>query len=102
MENLMTISLTDDADQVTRLRRKHAEYAKRVDDAGPNPSAGDLYKEMILRKLLDEGGVHVEDLWSELAEGPHFDARQFSNAVQVIAAYNANNTAVLMGGTGLV
>jgi hypothetical protein len=95
------ISLTDDPVQRAKLQRKREEYQARIEAKLPHVNYDALVKERVLAELLDQGSVDVADLRSRLpVPCPDFD-RLYANAVAVVAAYNADETVALTGGTRL-
>ena len=96
-----TISLTDDIEQQAKLRRKLEEYDARLQFQAPEVDPHATYKQRVLAELLEDGSVDVCDLRSREQECSWYHAPSFDDAVNLIAAYNANDLRRVYGGSGL-
>jgi len=102
MNVIERLELTTDTDQQDKLRRKLEEYAARLTlHHAPRVDLGTFYKHLLLKELLEKGVVDVFAIRSVEENEGMFHAHSFDQAVQIIWAYNSNDTALLRGGTGL-
>lgn len=96
------ILLSSDAELQAKLRRKLAEYGTRLAGKTPDADPDTTYKFRVLRELLEKGSVDVLALAVTLSEELGWHNRWlFNNAAKVVAAYNADDTSLLVGSSGL-
>lgn len=94
--------LNPDADLQVKLQRKLDDYAQRLAKANRPEQLVDLtLKHGLLDALLKDGAVDILAFQAKLGAQHLFTPQTFWNAVNVIAAYNAEETFRLTGGTGL-
>ncbi|HTM67737.1 MAG TPA: hypothetical protein VL426_00415 [Candidatus Binatia bacterium] len=96
------IELTTDPDRHAKLRRKLEEYAQRMTlQHGPSTMLDLTLKHRLLSALLEDGSVDIIAFQARMESENLFRSDTFKNAVMVIAAYNDDMPAALLGGTGL-
>lgn len=102
MNIIERLELTIDTDQRAKLARKLEEYAQRLAlHHAPRVDLATVYKHGLLMELLEKGVVDIAEFRSREQNTGMFNAHHFDQAVQIIWAYNSNDTALLSGGTGL-
>jgi len=95
------IVLTADAVLVAKLRRKLAEYDRRLAFKAPEIDPHATYKRWALKQLLERGCLHVDAMCAYCVSLGWFDTSAFEDAVRIIDAYNADDLSSVRGGTGL-
>lgn len=102
MSDIDRIVLTSDPEQKARLQRKLKEYDGRLEFQAPEVDLHATYKQRILKELLEKGSVDAAVVAARLeSEIGVSDGRAFSEALHIIAGYNANDLSKIRGGTGL-
>ena len=96
--------LTQDAEQLAKLRRKYEEYEKRYRFMAPETDPAGVYRLGLLGELLEKQIVDVDAVAQEWRTkfGWHYEA-VFQEAVAIIAAYNSGDLSAIRpnSGTGL-
>ena len=93
--------LTRDPVQREKLRRKKEEYETRYLYQAPEVCPFDTYKLQLLQWLLTKMVVDVEKVEREYAQYTWHQPVAFSDAVNIIRAYNSGDLTGIRGGTGL-
>lgn len=95
------IVLTQDSDLQQKLQRKLEEYDERLGSSHPSSDVDSFYKAKLLRTLLENGAVRINEIRGDLSRLTWFERDTFRNAVSVVALYNAGYAPACIGGTGL-
>lgn len=95
------IQLSTDADQQAKLRRKLDEYKARIAAKAPQIDADSACKAFVLTELLEKGSIDPQAIFEKMTKEAPYRSHVILNAIQVVAAYNANDTSILYKSTGL-